>query len=77
MILHPGILALIIGSGITLLMLLYATIIGTIIYFRWDYSSSSASQLLLERRTYLISTLVNYGLGFQVLSLILFMYTSI
>jgi hypothetical protein len=75
MILHPGIIALIIGSAITLLMLLYATIIGTIIFFRWDYDSSSASQLLLERRTYLISTLVNYGLGFQVLSLILFIFT--
>ncbi len=74
MILHPGVLALNIGSAITLLMLLYATVTGTVIIFRWDYSSSSAAQLMLERRTYLISTLVNYSLGFQVLSLILFIY---
>lgn len=75
MILHPGIIALLIGSAITVLMLFYATIIGVTISFRWDYVSSSASQLLLERRTYLISTLVNYGLAFQVASLILFIYT--
>ncbi|NOR25905.1 MAG: hypothetical protein GQ542_16260, partial [Desulforhopalus sp.] len=75
MILHPGILALIIGSAITLLMLLYAVIAGGGILLRWDFSSSSAYQLSLERRTYLISTLVNYALGFQIASFILFIYT--
>lgn len=75
MILHPGILALILGSAITLLLLLYAVIVGGTILMRWDFSSSSAYQLSLERKTYLISTLVNYGLGFQIASFILFIYT--
>ena len=75
MILHPGIIGLLVGSVITLLMVFYAVITGTIILFRWDFSSSSSYQLTLERRTYLISTLVNWALGFQIVSTILFVYT--
>lgn len=75
MILHPGILALCIGSALTLLMLLVAAAAGATIVVHWDYNSSSAQQLQLERRTYLVSTLVNYGLGFQLASLLLFIYT--
>lgn len=75
MILHPGIIGLLVGSNITLLMVLYAVITGTIILFKWDFSSSSAYQLRLERKTYLISTLVNWALGFQIVSTLLFVYT--
>ncbi|TKB26245.1 hypothetical protein FCL47_10955 [Desulfopila sp. IMCC35006] len=75
MILHPGVLALITGSAITLLMLCYAAINGAMIFFAWNYNSSSASQLALERKTYLISTLVNYGLGFQIIAFVLFIFT--
>ncbi len=75
MILHPGILSLITGSAITLLMLLYAAGAGVTILRAWDYNSSSASQLSLERKTYLISTLVNYVLGFQLVALVLFVFT--
>ncbi|MCP3869632.1 MAG: hypothetical protein GY703_16380 [Gammaproteobacteria bacterium] len=75
MILHPGALALIFGSAITMLLLIYAAINGTTLLIHWDYNSSSAYQLSLERRTYLISTLVNYALCFQIASLILFIYT--
>ncbi len=75
MILHPGVLALIIGSAITLLMLCYAAVNGAIIFFSWNYNSSSAKQLVLERKTYLISTLVNYGLGFQIIAFVLFIFT--
>jgi hypothetical protein len=74
-ILHPGIIALIIGSTITLLMLCYASVTGAVIFFRWDYHSSSAYQLALERRTYLISTLVNYALAFQIVAFVIFIYT--
>jgi len=75
MILHPGILALLIGSIFTLLLTSYAAVNGYIIYHRWDYQSSAASQLLLERKTYLISTLVKYALGFQICSAFLYIYT--
>ncbi len=75
MILHPGILALIVGSTIVLLMLAYAAVVGGIIVRHWDLASSSAAQLALERKTYLISTIMNYVLGFLILSAFLFLYT--
>lgn len=75
MILHPGIIGLLVGAIITLLMVLYAVITGTVIFFKWDFSSSSSLQLRLERRTYLVSTLVNWALGFQIVSTLLFVYT--
>jgi len=74
-ILHPGILALLVGSSISLLMLIYAASIGAVILLRWDYNSSSAYQLTLERKTYLISSLVNYSFGFLICSSILFIFT--
>lgn len=75
MILHPGIIGLLVGSIIILLMVLYAVITGTVILCRWDFTSSSSYQLQLERRTYLISTLVNWALAFQIVSTLLFVYT--
>lgn len=75
MILHPGVIALVLGSAITLLMLFYAAITAIVILRSWDYQSSSAYQLALERKTYLVSTLVSYALGFQIVAFILFIYT--
>lgn len=42
----------------------------------WDITSGSELQLRLERRTYLISTLVGFALGAELLSLLLFVYTA-
>jgi len=72
---HPGILSLVSGSIIVTLMVLYAVLLGIIIILRWDFQSSSAYQLSLERRTYLISTIMNYVLGFQIISTLLYIYT--
>jgi len=76
MILQPAILALLIGSLLTGMMLLYAASYGILILRRWDISSGSELQLSLERRTYLISTILSYTLVFQILSLFLFIYTA-
>jgi hypothetical protein len=76
MLLHPGILSLISGSTITLFLLFFAAGLGVNILRRWDIKSSSDEQLLLERRTYLVSTLVQYGLLFEIVSLFLFIYTA-
>jgi len=73
-ILHPGILALVLGSSFVFLMTLFSAAVGAIILRRWDLDSSSPYQLALERRTYLISTVMNYALGFQAVSLFLFLY---
>jgi hypothetical protein len=76
MMFHPGVLALLLGSGLTLLMLCYSAYQGWRIIRYWDIGSGSESQLELERRTYLVSTAMSYALGFQLLSLFLFIYTA-
>jgi hypothetical protein len=76
MILHPAVLALLIGSLLISIMLLYAGWYGVRIVARWDIKSGSEQQLSLEKRTYLISTILSYSLAFQLLSLFLFIYTA-
>ena len=76
MIMHPSIIALLVGSILTSGMLLYASVFAIQILRRWDLSSGSELQLELERKTYLISTLMTYALGFQLVSLFLFIYTA-
>ncbi len=76
MIFHPVVIALLVGSLLTSGMLLYSACYGGKILRRWDLGSGSDLQLSLERRTYLVSTLMSYALGFQILSLFLFVYTA-
>ena len=76
MIFHPGIIALLLGSLLITAMMCYAAAAGARIIGRWDIRSGSEEQLELERKTYLISTLMGYALGFQLFSLFLFIYTA-
>ena len=76
MIMHPGILALLTGSLATTFMILYAGKWGVRILRRWDLSSGSELQLSLEKRTYLVSTLLSYALAFELVSLFLFVFTA-
>jgi len=75
MILHPGVLALIVGSSVVLGLLVLASWIAVAVLWRWDAASSSEGQLLLERRTHLVSTIAAAALGFEVVSTFLFLYT--
>ena len=73
---HPAIMALLITSLIICAMMLYASWYGRQILGKWDLSSGSELQLTLERRTYLISTILSYALLFQILSLFLYIFTA-
>jgi hypothetical protein len=75
-ILHPSILALIFVSLLISIMILYASYFGVKILRRWDMESGSEIQLQLERRTYLISTILSYVMAFQLASLFLYIYTA-
>jgi hypothetical protein len=75
MFFHPAILSLLMGSALVAFMLVYSCFMGARIIKRWDIQSGSELQLSLERRTYLISTIMTYALGFQLVSLFLFIYT--
>lgn len=76
MMLHPTVLALTTGSLLLCGMLLVSSVYGVRVLRSWDLRSGSELQLDLERRTYLISTLLAYALGFQLVSLFLFIYTA-
>jgi hypothetical protein len=76
MIQHPGVLALLLASGLVSLLLTAAGWQGFRILRGWDLQSGSEEQLDLERRTYLVSTLVSSALVIQILSLFLFIFTA-
>lgn len=76
MILHPAIIALLAGSLLVSLMVLYAAFFGVRIVRRWNLASGSEEQLLLERRTYLVTTILAYAFGFELISLFLFIFTA-
>ncbi|MCP4127857.1 MAG: hypothetical protein GY753_12440 [Gammaproteobacteria bacterium] len=58
------------------MMLLLASGFAIQIVRHWDISSGSERQLLLERRTYLISTLVTWAFAAELVSLLLFIYNA-
>lgn len=76
MILHPAILALLAGSFMASAMLLYSSWFGLQIIRTWNLKSGSELQLVLEKRTYLISAIMSYVSIFQLLSLFLFIFTA-
>ncbi len=75
MIFHPSILALYVASILISFMVLYSAFYGLQILRKWDIQSGSEYQLILERKTYLVSTLLTYVFGFELLSLFLFIFT--
>ena len=75
MILNPSVLALLVSSLLISFMVLYSAASGIQILRHWDIGSGSELQLTLERKTYLISTILSYFLGIQLISLFLFVYT--
>jgi len=76
MIQHPAVMSLLLASVMITAMSLYASFYGLKIILRWDMGSGSELQLSLERRTYLISTILGYSLFFQILSFFLLIYTA-
>jgi len=75
-ILHPAIIALLTVSALTAGMVVFASHQALRILRRWDLSSGSELQLRLERRTYLISSILSYAFVFQLAALFLFVRTA-
>ena len=69
---NPAIIALICGSVLIVAYAIYASFLGYQIIRFWDIRSGSERQLNLERKTYLISTVMAYLFGFGLFSLLLF-----
>ena len=75
MIYDHWIFALLLVKTLTLLLLGTGAILGFRIVRKWDISQSTENQLLLERKSYLVSTIIIYVLSFNVLSYWLFILT--
>ena len=76
MFVNPAIIGLISCSILVTLATVYASIQGVIIAQSWDIESGSEKQLRLERRTYLVSTLVSYVMVCELFSLFLYVTTA-
>lgn len=72
MFINPAIIGLTISSVLVSGVTIYSSIIGAVIIRSWNISSGSEQQLELERKTYLISTVLTFALGCELLSLLLF-----
>lgn len=76
MILHPTVIANLLAAYVACFMLIYASFYGFQILKHWNLQSGEEFQLILERKTYLISTLLSYVFGLQLLSLFLYVFTA-
>lgn len=76
MIFHPTVIAQYAAALFIGLMVLYAAVHALRIIIRWDISSGSELQLSLERRTYLISTILSYVFAFELMTFFLYIYSA-
>jgi hypothetical protein len=76
MIFHPSVIALYVASLLISFMICYSAYYALQILRKWDIHSGSELQLVLERRTYLIATILTYLFIFQLISLFLYVYTA-
>ena len=75
-LLNPSILALLAVSLVVSGLMVMATVFALRVLRHWDLGSGSERQLRLERRTYLIATLVAFSFVAEVVSLLLFVYNA-
>jgi len=76
MFLNSWSLALTLSSLIVLCLGILACRTALRVLWHWDPASDSNRQIRLENETWLASTLVEYGLGFQIITLILFVLAA-
>ena len=76
MIFHPVILALLLVAFASSTMLAFGALFGFEVLTRWDLKSGSRQQLVMERRTYLVSTFVTFAAVAELLSMLLFVYNA-
>ena len=76
MIFQPAVIALQLSTVLLSVMVVYAASFGVQILRDWNIKSGSDLQLIRERKTYLISTILSYLFVFQLLSLFLFVFTA-
>ncbi len=76
MFLNPWSLALCLLSGLTIFLIGVACKTAVRVIGNWDPAADSQDQIALESEIWLSSSLVQYGLGFQIVSLLLYVLAA-
>jgi hypothetical protein len=76
MLAHPLVLALVLASTLSAIMMALAAVFAVRLLLRWNPSSGSEMQIRLERTTYLVSTLAAFVAAVEVASLAAFAFTA-
>lgn len=76
MLFQPAIIALLLASAVCMLVLAGAAPYAWQMVRHWDIGSGSERQLQLERRTYLMSTLLAFVFATQLAALLLFVFNA-
>ena len=76
MLFQPAIIALLLASTVSVAMLAAAAPFAWELVRHWDIASGSERQLRLERRTYLMSTLLTFVFATQLVALLLFVFNA-
>jgi len=76
MLFQPAIIALLLASAANVAMMLAIAPFALAVIRHWNLASGSERQLVLERRTYLMSTLLSLVLATQFLALLLFVFNA-
>lgn len=76
MFLNSWSLALTLAGLIVVILALFASRTAVRVLRHWDPASDANLQIKLENETWLASTLVAYGLGFQIITLVLFVLAA-
>ena len=76
MLFQPAIIALLLAGAVSLLVLVTAAPFALQVIRRWDMRSGSELQLILERRTYLFSTLTAFVFVTQIGALLLTVFNA-
>ena len=76
MLFQPAIIALVLASALSALMLVGCLPFAIAVLRRWDMASGAESQVRLEKRTYLVATLVRIVLATEAAALVLFVFNA-
>lgn len=76
MLFQPAIIALLLASLVGTLMVAVSMPFAVRVLRRWDTASGSEDQLEMEKRTYLVSTLLVVVLASELASLVLFVFNA-
>lgn len=76
MLFQPAIIALLLASAVGVLMLAASAPYAWQLVRLWDIASGSELQLRMERRTYLMSTLLTFVFATQLVALLLFIFNA-